>query len=93
MSDRLGFYFKYDDDLKITSLSQIHYQPFGYQRYGKRSSNNAYNTILLKDKNTNILSDHEFLKGYAPKSSPNLYLRYRQEIYKYIWGNQSYQSH
>jgi hypothetical protein len=74
--DRLEFTFYYDDDLKIISLYVIAYRdPL---------------RVILKDKNTNILTDSEFLKGFAPKSYPDLYLHYRQIMYKYIWGNQPF---
>jgi hypothetical protein len=74
--DRLYFWFIYDEDLKILSLNKIMYDGVIY--------------VLLKDKDYNILSDSEFLKGNAPKSYPNLYLGFRQKMYKYIWGNQPY---
>jgi hypothetical protein len=75
--DRLHFSFIYDQDLKILSLYCISYKRFD-------------SDVRLKDKNTNILSDEQFSKGFNPKGHPDLPLQEQREIYKYIWGTQPF---
>jgi len=78
--DRLYFMFLYDNDLKVLSLTKIQY--YHHSTY-----------VLLKDKNTNILTNTEYIKGKAPEGQPfpNLYSDFGREMYKYIWGTQRYE--